>query len=65
MSGGLGSSTITAAAWETAMAQVRSLAWELLYAVDAVKNKQMGEGEEVGWTGSLGLEDANYCIWHG
>ena len=22
-----------------------------------------GEGEEVGWTGSLGLIDANYCLW--
>ena len=25
----------------------------------------MGEGEGVGWTGSLGLVDANYCIWSG
>ena len=24
-----------------------------------------GEGEEVGWTGSLGLIDANYWIWNG
>ena len=24
-----------------------------------------GEGEGVGWTGSLGLIDANYCIWSG
>ena len=24
-----------------------------------------GEGKEVGWTGSLGLVDANYCIWSG
>ena len=22
-----------------------------------------GEGEGVGWTGSLELIDANYCIW--
>ena len=22
-----------------------------------------GEGEGVGWTGSWGLVDANYCIW--
>ena len=22
-----------------------------------------GGGEGVGWTGSLGLVDANYCIW--
>ena len=22
-----------------------------------------GEEEGVGWTGSLGLVDANYCIW--
>ena len=24
-----------------------------------------GEGEEVGWTGNLGLIDANYCLWNG
>ena len=24
-----------------------------------------GEGEGVEWTGSLGLIDANYCIWSG
>ena len=24
-----------------------------------------GEGEGVGWTGSLGFIDANYCIWSG
>jgi len=24
-----------------------------------------GEGEGVGWTGSLGLIDANYCLWSG
>ena len=24
-----------------------------------------GEGEGVGWTGSLGLIDANYCLWNG
>ena len=23
-----------------------------------------GVGEEVGWTGGLGLIDANYCIWN-
>ena len=23
------------------------------------------EGDGVGWTGSLGLGDANYCIWSG
>ena len=22
-----------------------------------------GEGEGVGWTGNLGLIDANYCLW--
>ena len=25
----------------------------------------LGEGEGVGWTGCLGLIDANYCIWSG
>ena len=24
-----------------------------------------GEEDGVGWTGSLGLVDANYCIWSG
>ena len=24
-----------------------------------------GEGEGVGWTGNLGLIDANYCLWSG
>ena len=24
-----------------------------------------GEGEGVGWTGNLGLLDANYCVWSG
>ena len=24
-----------------------------------------GEGEGGGWTGSLGLMDANYCLWNG
>ena len=24
-----------------------------------------GGGEGVGWTGSLGLVDANHCIWSG
>ena len=24
-----------------------------------------GEGEVVGWTASLGLIDANYCLWNG
>ena len=24
-----------------------------------------GEGERVGWTGNLGLIDADYCIWSG
>ena len=24
-----------------------------------------GEEEEGGWTGNLGLIDANYCLWNG
>ena len=24
-----------------------------------------GEGEAAGWTGSLGLIDADYCLWNG
>ena len=27
--------------------------------------KGEGEGERVGWIGSLGLTDANYCLWDG
>ena len=26
---------------------------------------QGGGGKGVGWTGSLGLVDVNYCIWSG
>ena len=25
----------------------------------------MGKGKGVGWTGSLGLTDADYCLWNG
>jgi len=25
----------------------------------------VAKGEGVGWTGHLGLIDANYCIWNG
>jgi len=25
----------------------------------------VAKGEGVGWTGGLGLVDANYCIWSG
>ena len=24
-----------------------------------------GGGEAVGWTGNLGIIDANYCLWNG
>jgi len=24
-----------------------------------------GDGEGVGWIGSLGLRDADYCLWNG
>jgi len=32
-----------------------------------VENRLVAKGEEdrVGWTGSLGLTDAKYCIWNG
>ena len=30
---------------------------------DTTKSRAMGEG--VGWAGSLGLINANYCIWSG
>ena len=46
-------------------------AWGPPYAVERNKLRDMkdrlvvakGEGEAVGWTGSLGLGDANYFIW--
>ena len=25
----------------------------------------VAKGEGVGWTGSLGLTDADYCLWNG
>ena len=27
--------------------------------------KGKGEGEGVGWTGNVGLIDADYCLWNG
>ena len=42
---GLRSSSVTAVAWVAAVAQVQSLARELLYAVSMEKKKK-GEGEE-------------------
>ena len=32
---------------------------------DLENRLMVAEGEEVGWTGRLGLVDANYCIWSG
>ena len=51
--------------------------WNLIYGTNAPFHRKethglgeetcgcQGEGEGVGWTGSLGLIDANYCIWSG
>ena len=51
--------------------------WNLIYSTNEPfhrkENHELGEdlwllkreGEGVGWIGSLGLIDANYCIWNG
>ena len=51
--------------------------WNLIYSTnntntntekklrDWEKGLVVDKGEVVGWTGSLGLTDANYCIWSG
>ena len=52
--------------------------WDLKYGTNDLSTKQKKimdledrpgfaneEGEGVGWTKSLGLVDANYCIWSG
>ena len=33
--------------------------------VDLENRLVVAKGEGVGWTGNLGLIDANYCIWSG
>ena len=33
--------------------------------MDLENRRVVAEGEEVGWTGSLGLIDANYCTGSG
>ena len=67
-----------------AVAQVQSLAQELLHGVGEAKKlkrentnwicvlpstntnkKDLSGGGGSGWTGSLGLIDANYCNWSG
>ena len=49
--------------------------WNLYMAQTNLRNKLMDmenrlvvakeEGEAKGWTGSLGLIDAHYCLWNG
>ena len=51
--------------------------WNLIYCTNEPfhrkKNHELGEqtygcqgeGERVGWSGSLGLTDAHYCLWKG
>ena len=33
--------------------------------MDLENRLMVAEGEEVGWTGNLGLIDTNYCLWNG
>ena len=33
--------------------------------MDMENRPVVAEGEGVGWTGKLGLIDANYCLWNG
>ena len=33
--------------------------------MDTENRLVVAEGEGVGWTGNLGLIDANYCLWNG
>ena len=33
--------------------------------IDLEDRLVVAKGERVGWTGSLGLMDANYCSWNG
>jgi len=33
--------------------------------MDLEKGLVVAKGEGVGWTGSLGLIEANYCVWCG
>ena len=46
------------------MAQINYLQ-ESSKLMDMENRRVVAEGEGVGWTGSLGLKDANYCIWSG
>ena len=32
---------------------------------DLEKRLVVAEGDGLGWTGNLGLIDANYCLWNG
>jgi len=33
--------------------------------MDLEKRLVVAKGEGVGWLGSLGLTDTNYCLWNG
>ena len=33
--------------------------------MDLENRLEAAKGEEVGWTGNLGLIDADYCLWNG
>ena len=61
---------------ERQMPYVITYVWNLIYGTNEPFEKKLmdfenrlvvaeGKGEGVGWTGNLGLIDANYCIWSG
>ena len=62
ISGGEGedSSRCTPEAWEVTGAQ-----WCLTVVLLCISVVTKGEGEGVGWIGSLGFIDADYCFWNG
>ena len=47
--------------------------WNLIYGTNEPSHRKENHGlgeqtceeEGVGWTGNLGLIDANYCLWNG
>ena len=47
------------------MAQLNLSTERKLMDLENIRMVAKGEVEGEGWTGSLGLIDANYCIWSG
>ena len=47
------------------MAQTNLFTEKKLMDLQNILEVSKEEGEEVKWTGNLGLIDANYCLWNG